>query len=146
MTRIMAPTPTRGPAPSHSPPDTRYAPGVGLARALGWFSIGLGLTEVFCHRPLAEWIGVRDHPLLLPMLGVREIISGVDILFEGRPTIGLWSRVAGDAMDLALLGAALTSDNTDRKRVSTAMAAVAGVTALDLLGSLQLSAAAALEG
>jgi hypothetical protein len=146
MTRITAPAPTRGPAPSHSPPDVRFAPGAGLARALGWFSIGLGLTEVVAHRRLAEMIGVRDHPVLLPLLGVREILSGIGILSEGRPTGWLWSRVAGDAMDLALLGAALMSPDARRERVAAATAAVAGVTALDVLCSAQLSAAAAVEG
>ncbi len=48
MTRIMTPTPTRGLAPSHSPPDVRYAPGIGMAKALGWLSIGLGAAELLC--------------------------------------------------------------------------------------------------
>ena len=146
MTRLMTPTPTRGPAPSHAPPDMRYAPGLGLARFLGWFGIGLGLAEVFAHRRLAECIGVKDNPTLFRVLGVREIVSGIGILCQGRPTEGLWSRVAGDAMDLAFLGAALMSDDTDRNRAALATAAVAGVTLLDVMCSAQMSAAAAMEG
>src|SRR5437764_2296926 len=95
LTRIQTPTPTRGPAPSHSPPDTRYAPGISLARALGWFSIGLGLAEVLAPRDMAGLTGVR-HPALLQAFGVREIVSGLGILSSSRPTGWMWGRVAGD--------------------------------------------------
>ncbi len=94
MSRIMVPTPTRGAAPSHAPPDMQYAPGIGLARFLGWFSIGLGLTELLCHRPLSRMIGVDNHPTLMPLLGMREIASGIGILAEGRPTEAVWSRAS----------------------------------------------------
>jgi len=125
----------------------RYAPGGGLAKFLGWFSIGLGLTEILAHRPLAKAIGVDDHPALMPLLGVREIASGIGILADpdGRPTAGMWSRVVGDAMDLNLLGAAMVKSNGSRDRVALATAAVVGVTVLDVLASLQLGAASALE-
>jgi len=144
MNRITAPTPTLRHAPSHSPPDVRFAPGGELANFLGWFSIGLGLAEVLAHRPLARWLGVEDQPTLFTALGIREIITGVGILGENRPAGWLWGRVAGDAMDLAVLAAAYNrADEVGRKRIRTAIAAVAGVTALDVLGSLQLSAAVA---
>lgn len=147
MTRILAPAPTRGPAPSHSPPDMVYAPGRELARALGWFSIGLGLVEMFAHRPLARLIGTDDHPVLFPLCGLRELVCGVGILSDGaRPVGWLWSRVGGDAIDLALLGSALLSNDARRERVALATAAVAGVTALDVMCGTQMTAAAALEG
>ena len=51
-----------------------------------------------------------EHPLLVPALGVREAVAGITLLSQHSitPTLaaGLWSRVAGDAMDLSLLGAA----------------------------------------
>ncbi|HWP42436.1 MAG TPA: SRPBCC family protein [Blastocatellia bacterium] len=111
-----------------------------LATALGWFSIGLGLAEVLAPRGLARLIGLGDdHPVLFRLLGLREIASGVGILTARRPAGWLWSRVAGDAMDLSLLGAALASDDSDRGRVAAATAAVAGVTSLDLLCAQKLS-------
>src|SRR5437764_14781018 len=102
LTRIQTPTPTRGPAPSHSPPDTRYAPGISLARGLGWFSIGLGLAEVLYPRAMGELTGVR-HTGLMQAFGLREIACGVGILSSTRPTGCLWARVAGAALDLAAL-------------------------------------------
>ena len=106
-----------------------------LARNLGAFSIGLGLAEILFPRQLARLIGVsEEHDKTLQLLGLREIASGLGIM-QGKPAHFLWSRVAGDVMDLGLLSAALNSEDSDRKRVRDAMIAVAAVTAVDLLAS-----------
>jgi uncharacterized membrane protein len=110
-----------------------------LARGLGWFSIGLGLTEVLVPRLVARVIGVQPHPALFCFLGVREIASGVGILTRRKPAEWLWSRVAGDIVDLALLGAAMTGARNGHGRLLLATAAVAGVTTLDLACSQQIS-------
>lgn len=110
-----------------------------LAKYLGWFSVGVGLAEVLAPRALARCIGIKARPALLGFLGVREITSGIGILTERRPTTWLWSRVGGDMMDLALLSLALATNRRTRGRVAATTAAVAGVTALDLLCSEQLS-------
>jgi hypothetical protein len=44
----------------------------------------------------------------------------------------MWSRVGGDALDLATLYAAYNDDNPKKHNVGLAMAAVAGVTLIDL--------------
>lgn len=114
----------------------------GLASALGWFSIGLGLAQVAAPGSVARLIGVSDddsNRRVLQTVGVREIVSGVGILTQPRPTGWLWARVGGDLMDLALLGRALNSDSARRDRVGMATAAVAGVTLLDLLSSQQFT-------
>lgn len=110
-----------------------------LAQALGWFSIGLGLAELLAPRAMARTIGMEERPLLLRTFGARELASGLGILAGGRrPTGWLWARVAGDAMDLAALGAAASSRHR-RGRLAFAAAAVAGVAVLDVLSSLQYS-------
>ena len=108
-----------------------------LANALGWFSIGLGLSELLAPRALARASGVADHPGLLRTLGMREIASGIGILSQSRPTGWLWARVAGDAMDLALLGIAAASSKNRPYRIAIAAGAVTGVAALDMLSSMQ---------
>lgn len=110
-------------------------------RTLGWFSIGLGLAELLAPRGLSRFIGVRDHRPLVRVLGLREITSGVGILTRARPTGWLWSRVAGDATDLALLRAAFRSYRARPGRLGVATAAVAGVTLLDVICSRRLSRA-----
>ena len=108
-----------------------------LANALGWFSIGLGLSELFAPRAVAQAAGVRDRPILIRTLGVREVASGVGILSQNKPTGWLWARVAGDAIDLALLGVAVASPQSRRNRIGIAAGAVAGVAILDLFASVQ---------
>ena len=111
-----------------------------LAKGLGWFSIGLGLAEILAPNRLSRWIGMGDdHPALMPLLGMREMAAGVGILRNERPASWLWARVAGDMMDLAVLGSAYTSDRAERERLSAATAAVLGVTALDILCAQELS-------
>ena len=53
------------------------------------------------------------------------------MLARPRRSLPLWSRVAGDAVDLALLGAAARS-RTSTARLAGAAVAVAGVAALDV--------------
>jgi uncharacterized membrane protein len=106
-----------------------------LARALGCFSIGLGLAELMMPRRMASWIGAPDRSLLFRMLGLREIVSGIGILSKRQRSAWLWSRVAGDAVDLTLLGTALKSRDSNVIRLGAAATAVAGVTAIDALTS-----------
>jgi hypothetical protein len=111
-----------------------------LAVGLGWFSIGLGLAELLAPKQLGELIGVdKKRQSLLPFFGLREIASGIGILAMPRPAGAVWSRVGGDAMDLAFLGSALASDKTDKPKVAVATLAVLGVTALDVLCAQRLS-------
>ncbi len=59
----------------------------------------------------------------------------------------MWTRVAGDVMDLAILTEAMVdNDHAGQVRAMEAAAAVAGVTALDLMAASELSAAKSLEG
>ena len=111
-----------------------------LAYGLGWFSIGLGLVEFMASRRLAQVIGVpSEHQGVIKAMGLREMASGIGILTQRAPITGVWSRVAGDMIDLTCLGMALSFTRTDRGRVAATAAAVVGATALDLLCAQQLS-------
>ena len=110
------------------------------ARGLGWFSLGLGAAELLVTSDLARLIGVDDssrNRTILRAFGAREIAAGIGLLLPRRPGRYLWSRVVGDVLDLAMLGGALAFDDRTRpERTSIAIAAVAGVTALDTWASL----------
>jgi uncharacterized membrane protein len=116
-----------------------------IARGLGWFSVGLGLAGIAAPGRLAKLIGVRgDYSGLLRILGARKIASGVGALTRRRHgeepnAFWMWSRVGGDAIDLALLGAASRLRRSDKGRIAAATAAVAGATALDMICSQRLS-------
>jgi len=110
-----------------------------MARGLGWFSIGLGIAEVAAPKKVADMVGLDGRHGLVQLFGLREIATGIGILTDPQNPGWLQARVVGDALDLALLGSALDEDNPKRGRAAAAMAAVAGVTALDIIGSQQLS-------
>jgi uncharacterized membrane protein len=109
-----------------------------LVKGLGWFSIGLGLFEIVAPRTLSRLIGVKPHTGVMRLFGVREVISGLGILSQPESATWLDARVAGDAMDLALLGGSFFSERSHRGRLALATAAVAGVTAVDILCSKDL--------
>ena len=120
------------------------ANGERLARAVGWFSIGLGLPQVAAPRDFAQAIGVSgddDSRAVVRLVGLRELACGIAILARPRSSAWFWARVAGDAMDLALLGRALTSGGTKRNRLAAATAAVAGIAVQDLLLARRLGRA-----
>lgn len=144
MARMLASEDRRPPGDAHRRPAHDRSRGgpdgtVQLAQALGWFSIALGLAELSAPRAVARMIGVEGHESTLRVFGLREIAHGVGILSQPNPTGWVWSRVAGDVMDLAALGAALQEPHARRDKVATAMTAVLGVAALDLLCGIQLS-------
>jgi hypothetical protein len=103
-----------------------------LARALGWFSIGLGLTQLLAPRLLTETLGMQGKEMLVRACGAREIATGVMAL-SINPRPGIASRVAGDTMDIATLAFARRSDNPKRRNVDLALAAVVGVAILDIV-------------
>ncbi|MEA2841017.1 MAG: hypothetical protein QOF41_2347 [Methylobacteriaceae bacterium] len=105
-----------------------------LARALGWFSIGLGLTELLAPRALTRWLGIEGSETLVRAYGMREIGAGIMTLSPDKG-LGLQSRVAGDALDIATLLSAMRSDNPKRDNVAIALAMVVGVTLLDIAGA-----------
>ena len=114
-----------------------------LARALGWFSLGLGFAQIAAPDKVARFVGVQDDDetiAIMRVVGVREIASGLGILTPQKPTPWMWSRVGGDAMDLALLRRALSSPRADHNRVTVATAAVAVIAAVDALCSTRLTA------
>jgi hypothetical protein len=110
---------------------------VTAARTLGWVSVGIGLTELVAPGWLERKLfGTDAHRGVMRSLGVRELLSGMSILTEHGPTpqlkAGLWSRVAGDVVDLALLG--LASRRTSRPTaLAFAATVVLAITAADVL-------------
>ncbi|QEH38810.1 Polyketide cyclase / dehydrase and lipid transport [Aquisphaera giovannonii] len=112
-----------------------------LAKALGWFSIGLGLASLAAPRGIARLIGARgDHAdeTILRLVGLQEVACGIGILATRKPTGWLWARVAGDAVHLSLLSGAMASGPEDPNRMAAATAAIAGITVLDAGNALQL--------
>lgn len=110
-----------------------------LAKGLGWFSLGLGFAELLAPRGVAKVAGLDTNRTgFIRLFGVREIASGLGIFIQRKPTEAVWARVAGDALDIAFLGAAFNSSGSKKGRLAFATANVLGVTALDVLCAKQL--------
>ncbi len=113
-----------------------------LSLALGWFSIALGAAELLAPRQVARLIGISPDlrtRATLRAYGAREMANGLGILTQPRETMWLWSRVGGDAIDLATLGRAAYAKRTDEPRLALATLAVLGVTAIDVLAAQSMS-------
>jgi len=102
-----------------------------LARALGWFSVGLGIAELVAPGRLARTLGLDDKEGLIRAYGARELASAIPTLSIDKPA-GLAARLGGDALDLGTLATALHRDNPKRRNAAIATALVAGITLLDL--------------
>jgi uncharacterized membrane protein len=112
-----------------------------LANGLGWFSIGLGLAQITVPGGVARLVGAPPDDrtrMIMRLMGMREIASGLGLLARPRPTRWMWTRVAGDVLDLTLLGTAMAANGSRRGRVGLAATAIAGVAAIDYAAGRQL--------
>jgi hypothetical protein len=111
-----------------------------MAQALGWFSIGLGLAEAAMPASMARLTGMQGYETVLRLFGLREIASGIGILAGPGPAASwLWARVAGDALDLGLIGVAAGSNDGEGGKRALAAGAVAGVMLADILCAQRLT-------
>jgi len=102
-----------------------------MAQYLGWFSIALGVTELVAARRFTRALGVEGRENIVRAMGAREIAAGITTL-SADTKVGMWSRVAGDAVDIGALASAYNDANPKKRNVGLALAAVAGVTMLDI--------------
>ena len=109
------------------------------ARALGVASIGIGLSEILAPKKLEQAMGIGNgrNTGILRILGVREIVHGVDIISHRDPTPGVRARVFGDVLDTVLLGIAATQTRKPGS-FGTIAAMVAGIGLADLLCASRL--------
>ncbi|HUR86108.1 MAG TPA: SRPBCC family protein [Solirubrobacteraceae bacterium] len=113
-----------------------------LAKGLGVLSFALGIPQVLAPGRMNRMIGVRDDAksrMWMRAVGVREIAAGVGIFSSRKPTEWVWARVAGDTMDLVLLGSALRNRSESPARTLAATGAVVGAFAADLVDGVQLT-------
>jgi uncharacterized membrane protein len=110
-----------------------------MARALGVASVALGVPMLTSPDTVARLAGVEDvavAPHLIQAVGVRELLHAATLLVGPPKTV--WTRVAGDAVDLVLLARAVAGRNGERQtRVSVATAAVAGIAAIDTVAAIR---------
>lgn len=102
-------------------------------RALGLFSIGLGLIAVASPQRVSRFLGLDFEDQAMSAFGAREIASGAGLLSPVKPGPWFWLRVGGDVMDMAALARAVEHSNPRRKYALAALVTVAGIAVLDIL-------------
>ena len=114
-----------------------------LARNLGWFSIGLGATEILAPGLVARISGAPDSKrsrTVIRTYGGREIAQGIAILSSmPRPAGWMWGRVAGDVLDIGSVAVGMLSKDGNVPRGLMAMTSLLGVTAIDYYCADKLS-------
>jgi hypothetical protein len=115
-------------------------PAYKLARGLGWFSVALGAAELLVPGAINRSLGMREHDTLVRGFGLRELAAGIGILAMRDPTPWVWSRVAGDALDIVSLLNGMSSDNPKRGSATAALISVALVTVADVICARSLGA------
>jgi len=111
-----------------------------LSGALGQNAIGLGVWGLFAPRSVGRFLGMDANPQAVQLLfGAREMATGLRLVSDPTCTTALWSRVAGDVFDLAVLARLNREDNPRRGNVRLALGVVAAVTALDVLAAWRMS-------
>jgi uncharacterized membrane protein len=110
-----------------------------LVNGLGGASLVLGVTEVMLPGRVAALAGVEDSGPVRPvirLLGLRECGHAAALLFG--PSKLVWTRVAGDALDLALLTAGMVTRGRGRRgRGMLTAVALAGIGGADLYAALR---------
>jgi hypothetical protein len=111
-----------------------------LGKGLGWMSLALGAAALFAGGRIAAALGLETKSNLVRLIGAREIASGILTLSPDRTT-GLWTRVAGDVMDVMLVATALDAPpSRQRDNAKLALAAVAGIAVLDVVAAIGTTA------
>jgi uncharacterized membrane protein len=108
-----------------------------LTKGLGVFSLGLGLTELAAPRALSRLIGIEPsttRSAIIRALGAREVAHGVGIFAKPR---SIWTRLIGDVIDVAFVGAAFADECNARSRLIPTIGALLGVGALDALAAIK---------
>ena len=112
-----------------------------LSGGLGWFSLGLGLTELVAPRLITRALGMQGREGLVRSYGLREIAAGAGILATNGPSRApwMWARVGGDLLDIATVARAPGHGELPKGRMGATLAMLAGVTLVDAWCASQLA-------
>lgn len=110
-----------------------------LVKGLGGASLGLGLGEILAPTKVAAVAGIDNtgqSRAVIRALGARECAHAAALLFGTSKLV--WTRVAGDVLDVMLLGAALAKSNHGRRhrRGTASLVGLAAIGAADLYAAL----------
>jgi len=112
----------------------------GGATTMGLFSYALGTWQILRPGAVNRVMGVPDHNpnhVVQRLLGVREIVTGTGVLFGDNTSGWMWGRVAGDVMDITIVGGQLAGRLGTRSRLIGTLVFLTGVLVYDAKVALE---------
>lgn len=111
-----------------------------IGRAIGVASLAAGIFDLIAGPRLGRGIGAGEQMggRLFRVAGAREVVTGVAGLIAPASAVPVKWRLAGDIFDMAALAYIAAPSNPRRNMTLLALGIVAGVAAIDLLGSRSL--------
>lgn len=85
-----------------------------LGLGLGVFSLAIAAAELFAPRRITQALDAQGHEGMVKAFGARELLAGVNLLVAPAVATNVWSRAAGDVMDIAAAGAAVAHSPKNR--------------------------------
>lgn len=111
-----------------------------LSYALGQNAMGLGVWGTFFPRSVNRFLGMDANPQLVRLaFGLREFYTAFSLAGDPTRKDVLWTRVAGDLCDIAVLKSLDRPGNPQRGNVRLALGVVLAVTALDAVAAYRMS-------
>jgi uncharacterized membrane protein len=115
-----------------------------LPRVIGWSSVGVGAAQLAAPAAIARVLGVmpsRQASVATRMMGIANLAIGTGLILGPRRGSRMWARFAGDAVGVGLLAWAFRGERGNGGRVAAALAASAGLLAVDALAARRMSRA-----
>jgi hypothetical protein len=132
----------RGKSLTVSTDRVRAAPAISpsLSMNIGMTAIGLGLWGLLFPRHVSRVLGIQAPPAVVRTLfGARELWTGFTLAGDPTKAGMLWTRVAGDIFDIAVLRSLDNPGNRRRGAAKAALGVVLAVTALDAITAVRMS-------
>jgi hypothetical protein len=73
------------------------------SQVLGYLSIASGLAMVCAPTVMARAYGLPRRPMLVRLLGARDVLIGVGLVSETGRRVGRLARAASDSVDVSLI-------------------------------------------
>lgn len=107
------------------------------AIASGWVGAGFGLFQLLAPEAFGRLTGTPYPAWLIRAVGARDLLLGSGLLAKPESPGLRVAHLASDLLDTAMLGAAMFSSASNRRRIAGFAALSAAIIALDAYNAAQ---------
>lgn len=111
-----------------------------MSMNIGLTATALGIWGTLFPKHVARTLGIpAPTPVVQFLFGIRELWSGLTLAGDPTKSEMLWTRVAGDVFDIAVLSSLNNRKNPQRGAAKAALGFVLAVTALDVVTAIRMT-------